>query len=227
MINLEIQSSCDEVLYQVCLQNNPWSTLESVALYSKVDHGLCYRHTWYSTSSQELCIPRLIMDYVMDIPDTVLHHRSSVFQGWAWIMLWTYLIQCFITGALYSKVDHGLFCRHTWYSTSSQELCIPRLSMDYVMDIPDTVLHHRSSVFQGWSWIMLWTYLIQCFITGALYSKVEHGLCYGHTWYSASSQELCIPRLSMDYVVDIPDTVLHHRSSVFQGWSTVSGMSIT
>jgi hypothetical protein len=40
MINLEIQSSCDEALN-----------------------------------------PRLIMDYVMDIPDTVLHHRSSVFQG--------------------------------------------------------------------------------------------------------------------------------------------------
>jgi hypothetical protein len=148
----------------------------------------------------------------VDIPDTVLHHRSSVFQGWSWIMLWTYLIQYFITGALYSKVDHGLFCRHTWYSTSSQELCISRLIMDYFVDIPDTVLHHRSSVFQGWSWIMLWTYLIQYFITGALYFKVDHGLFCRHTWYSASSQELCIPRLIMDYVMDIPDTVLHHRS---------------
>jgi hypothetical protein len=49
MINLEIQSSCEEELYKVGLQ--------------------------------ELCISRLIMDYVMDIPDTVLHHRSSVFQG--------------------------------------------------------------------------------------------------------------------------------------------------
>jgi hypothetical protein len=254
MINLGIQSSCDEALYQVCLQNNPWSTLEYRAAVMK--HCIRYvykiihdqpwntelllwstcRHTWYSASSQELCIPRLIMDYFVDIPDTVLHHRSSVFQGWSWIMLWTYLIQYFITGALYSKVDHGLCYGHTWYSASSQELCIPRLIMDYFVDIPYTVLHHRSSVFQGWSWIMLWTYLIQCFITGALYSKVDHGLFCRHTWYSASSQELCIPRLIMDYFLDIPDTVLHHRSSVFKGWSwilellwwsTVSGMSIT
>jgi hypothetical protein len=222
MINLEIQSSCDEALYQVCLQNNPWSTFFLFKLYC----GSFCGHTWYSASLQELCISRLIMDYVMDIPDTVLHHRSSVFQGWSWIILPGMKVQMFSwTGQQPCEFINMSFLLCSWLFHSSNVLVFVS-SMGDVMDIPDTVLHHRSSVFQGWSWIILWTYLIQCFITltGALNFKVDHGLCCRHTWYSASSQELC-----MKYCIRYVYKIIHDQpwNTELLWWSTVSGMSTT
>jgi hypothetical protein len=137
MINLGIQSSCDEALYQVCLQNNPWSTLE-------------YRAP--------------VMKYCIRYVHNIIHD-----QPWNTELLWWSTVEDTNTKTLLEWKSHEhrrndiLINSHgCWPVQLNMCTFIPgqlfylNYIVDYFVDIPDTVLHHRSSVFQGWSWIMLY-----------------------------------------------------------------------